>query len=76
MWGQADLKRTRAYQEAEQEGRRAGRKEGRRTGREAIRQEFLQIAVPLLLEKGMTIEEIAQHFKLPIETLQKFASQK
>jgi predicted transposase YdaD len=58
MWGQADLKQTRAYHEAEQEGRRTER------------QELLQITVPSLLDKGMTIEEIAQHFKLPIETIQ------
>lgn len=80
MWGQADLKKTRAYQEAKQEGYRAGREEVRaeeyRAGREEVRQEILQITVPLLLDKGMTIEDIAQHFKLPIETLQKFASQK
>ncbi|BAS55187.1 hypothetical protein NIES2135_55450 [Leptolyngbya boryana NIES-2135] len=68
MWGRDDLKKTRAYQEAEQEGRRAGREE--------VRQEMLQITVSLLLEKGITIEEIAQHFKLPIETLQQFAFQK
>jgi predicted transposase YdaD len=43
MWGQADLKQTRAYYEAEEEGRRTER------------QEMLQITVPLLLDKGMTI---------------------
>lgn len=63
MWGRDDLKQTRAYYEAEQEGRKAER------------QEMLQITVPLLLDKGMKIEEIAQHFKLSIETLQQFASQ-
>lgn len=67
MWGQADLKKTRAYQEAEQEGYRAGQEE--------VRQEMLQITVPLLLEKEMTIEEIAQYFKLSIETIQKFIPQ-
>lgn len=64
MWGRDDLKQTRAYYEAEQEGRKAER------------QEMLQITVPLLLDKGMKIEEIAQHFNLSIKTIQQFASQK
>lgn len=58
--GLGDLKQTRAYQEA----------------REEEREELLQITVPLLLEKGMTIEEIAQLYKLPTATVERFAPQK
>ncbi|KAM3106181.1 DUF2887 domain-containing protein, partial [Phormidesmis sp. 146-33] len=64
MLGLGDLKQTRAYQEAEQ------------AGREGEREEMLQITVPLLLEKGMTVEEIAQYYKLPIETIRRFIPQK
>ncbi|BAS55186.1 hypothetical protein NIES2135_55460 [Leptolyngbya boryana NIES-2135] len=38
-------------------------------------EEILEKTVPLLLGKGMTVEEIAQHFKLSIETIQKFTPQ-
>jgi len=56
MLGLGDLKQTRAYQEAQNEKR----------------DEMLQITVPLLLKKGMTVEEIAQCYSLPIETIQRF----
>jgi predicted transposase YdaD len=57
MWGLDDLRQTRAYQEAQ----------------EAKQDEFLELIVPLLLGKGMTVEQIAQHYNLPIETIQRFA---
>lgn len=63
MLGLSELKQTRVYQEAEQ------------AGKEKKQTEMLAITVPLLLEKGMTIEEIAQHYNLPIETIQRFAPQ-
>lgn len=63
MLGLGDFKQTRAYQEAEQ------------AGREEERQEMLQITVPLLLERGMTVEEIAQHYNRSVETIQRFISQ-
>jgi predicted transposase YdaD len=56
MLGLGDLKQTRAYQEARQEERL----------------EMLQMTVPLLLEKGMTVEEIAQHYRLSIDLIQRF----
>jgi len=62
MWGLGDLKRTRAYQEAEQ------------AGRDEKQEQMLQITVPLLLEKGMTVEEIAQRYSLPIDTIQRFVN--
>jgi predicted transposase/invertase (TIGR01784 family) len=58
MLGLGDLKQTRAYQEAEQAGE----------------EKILRVTVPLLLAKGMTVEEVAQHYKLPVETIQRFAS--
>jgi predicted transposase/invertase (TIGR01784 family) len=67
MLGLGDLKQTRAYQEAEQAGREIGRDEKQ--------QEMLRITIPLLLEKGMTVEEIAQHYKMPTETIQQFVRQ-
>jgi len=34
---------------------------------------MLRMTVPLLIERGMTVEEIAQHYKLPVESVQRFA---
>jgi predicted transposase YdaD len=59
MLGLGDLKQTRAYQEAQEEKQN----------------QLLEMTVPLLLEKGMTVEEIAQHYKLSIETIQRFVPQ-
>lgn len=59
MLGLGDLKQTRVYQEAQEEKQ----------------DQLLEMTVPLLLEKGMTVEEIAQHYKLSIETVQKFVPQ-
>jgi predicted transposase YdaD len=59
MLGLGDLKQTRAYQEAQEEKQN----------------QLLEITVPLLLNKGMTVEEIAQHYKLSIETIQRFTPQ-
>jgi hypothetical protein len=55
MWGPEDLKKTRAHQEA----------------REEAQKEILSIAVPAPLDRGMTVEKIAQHYK-PVETVQRF----
>lgn len=57
MWGRDDLKKTRVYQEAKEEAQNR----------------ILSITVPLLLEKGMTIAEIAQRCELSIKTIQQFA---
>lgn len=59
MLGLSDLKQTSVYQEAQEEKQ----------------DEFLQITVPLLLEKGMTVEEITQRYKLPTEMIQRFVPQ-
>ena len=57
MLGLSELKQTRVYQEAQEEKQ----------------DEMLRMTVPLLIERGMTVEEIAQHYKLPIESVQRFA---
>ncbi|MEA5600757.1 hypothetical protein [Nostoc sp. UHCC 0252] len=57
------LEQTRVYQEAKAEGR-----EERKT-------EMLKLIVPLLLKTGMSIEEIAQHLNVDIETVQLAAQQ-
>ncbi|MGG6263992.1 Rpn family recombination-promoting nuclease/putative transposase [Leptolyngbya sp. AN03gr2] len=64
MLGLGDLKHTRVYQEAAQEGR------------ETERAEMLGKVVPLLLENGMSIEQIASHLNLSTETIQRFVPQK
>ena len=56
------LEQTRVYQEAKAEGREEGREE-----REA---EMLKLTVPLLLKTGMSVEQIAQHLNVDIETVQ------
>ncbi|KAM3096143.1 DUF2887 domain-containing protein [Phormidesmis sp. 146-12] len=56
----SDLKQTRVYQEAQEEKQ----------------DEILAMTVPLLIDRGMTVEEIAQYYKLPIETIRRFTSQK
>jgi predicted transposase YdaD len=56
MLGLGDLKQTRAYQEA----------------REQERIEMLEKMVPLLLESGVTVEQIAMRLNLPIEAIQPF----
>ncbi|MBN3940354.1 MAG: hypothetical protein V7L21_33975 [Nostoc sp.] len=56
------LEQTRVYQEAKAEGR-----EERKT-------EMLKLTVSLLLKTGMSMEQIAQHLNVDIETVQ-FAAQ-
>ena len=56
MLGLGDLKQTRVYQEAQEEKQT----------------EMLEKMVPLLLESGVTVEQIAERLSLPIETIQPF----
>jgi predicted transposase YdaD len=56
MLGLGDLKQTRVYQEAQEEKQA----------------EMLEKMVPLLLESGVTVEQIAERLNLPIETVQPF----
>lgn len=59
MLGLGDLKQTRAYQEAEQAGE----------------EKTITKMVPKLLKRGMTIKQIAEDLELPVETIQRLASQ-
>ncbi|MBW4513105.1 MAG: hypothetical protein KME64_42490 [Scytonematopsis contorta HA4267-MV1] len=61
----SSLEETRVYQEAKAEGKVEGRVEGR----EEQRAEMLRVAVPLLLKAGMSLEEIAQQFKVDVEAV-------
>lgn len=63
MLGLGDLKQTRAYQEALQEGR------------EEAQKEYLTRMVPKLLQKGWTVEEIAEDTGVSVETVQEFITQ-
>jgi predicted transposase/invertase (TIGR01784 family) len=57
MFGLSDLKQTRIYQEAKAEGKAEGKLE----------------TVPLLLELGLSIEQIAQRLGLEIEAVRRVA---
>ncbi|AUT04519.1 hypothetical protein CLI64_26320 [Nostoc sp. CENA543] len=58
------LEQTRVYQEAKAEGRKKGLEQGR--------EEILRVAVPLLLKSGMSAEQIAQHFNIAVESMEKY----
>jgi predicted transposase/invertase (TIGR01784 family) len=59
------LEESRIYQELKEEVREECRQEGR--------QEMLAVTVPLLLETGMTIEQIAEQLKVNVEAVRRAA---
>ena len=63
MLGLSELKQTRVYQEALEEGLEQGREEGKLA------------AVPLLLEAGMTVEQIAERLGIDLEVVRRVAQQ-
>jgi predicted transposase/invertase (TIGR01784 family) len=65
------LQDTRVYREAKEEGLQEGLQEGRQEGREEM---FTEMA-PLLLERGMTIEEIAARFDLEVDFVRRVFQQ-
>lgn len=71
MLGLSELKQTRVYQEALEEGRQEGRQEGRHEGL----QEGKLAAVPLLLQAGLSVEQIAQQLGLDVEAVRQIAQQ-
>ncbi|GGA29832.1 Rpn family recombination-promoting nuclease/putative transposase [Okeania sp. KiyG1] len=89
MLGMEDFKKSRLYQgmqrlarqecieegreEGRKEGREEGREEGRKEGREEGREEGKLLTVPLLLELGLTVEEIARRLELTVEQVQQAA---
>ncbi|BAZ40617.1 hypothetical protein NIES4101_65780 [Calothrix sp. NIES-4101] len=64
MFGFSELKQTKVYQEAKQEGRTEGKLEGKLE------------AVPLMLNLGATVEQIAESLDLDIELVRSVASHK
>ena len=59
---------SRIYQEVKEEGREEGR--------EAMKAEMLAVTVPLLLNTGMTLEQIAEHLKVDVEAVRQAAQDK
>lgn len=59
------LKETKVYQEAKEEGKKEGKQEGKQ-------ELFLEI-VPKLLQKGLSIQEVAELLNLDIETVRNVA---
>ncbi len=66
MFGFSELKQTKVYQEAKQEGKAEGRLEGKLEGK-------LE-AVPLMLNLGATLEQIAESLDLDIELVRLVAA--
>ncbi|NJK51675.1 MAG: hypothetical protein HC936_00890 [Leptolyngbyaceae cyanobacterium SU_3_3] len=60
MLGLAELKQTLVYQEAQEEKQ----------------DELLGKVVPILLQTGMTVEQIATQLNLAVETIQRFVPRK
>jgi predicted transposase YdaD len=69
------LEETRIYQEAKNEGRVEGRAEGRVEGREERQAELLAATVPLLLNAGLTIEQIATQLKVEVAAVRRAAQE-
>ncbi len=61
MLGLSELRETRVYQEGRQEGRQEGIEQGKLQAKLEI--------VPLLLEVGFSIQEVAQRLKIDVETV-------
>lgn len=71
MLGLSELKQTRVYQEALEEGLEQGLEQGLERGRE----EGKLAAVPLLLDAGMSVEQIAQRLDVDLEAVRQVAQQ-
>ncbi|WP_072022176.1 MULTISPECIES: DUF2887 domain-containing protein [Nostocales] len=73
------LKETRVYQEAKAEGREEGRQEGREEakaegreeGKEEGKLEIKLKMIPIFLELGLTVQQIAERLELDIEEVRK-----
>ncbi len=61
----AELKKTRFYQEIQEEEREAGKEEGK--------EELLIAAVPMGLQAGLSVAEIAKRFNVPVKRIQAIA---
>jgi predicted transposase/invertase (TIGR01784 family) len=67
----AELKKTRFYQEIQEEEREAGKEEGKKEGKEQL----LLEAVPMGLQAGLSVAEIAKRFNVPVKRIQAIAKQ-
>ncbi len=63
------LKKTKVYQEAWEEGYQKGREEGREEGKLA------QLILPKLLQRGDSLEEIADLLELEVEVVREMSQQ-
>jgi predicted transposase/invertase (TIGR01784 family) len=63
----AELKKTRFYQEIQEEEREAGKEEGK--------EELLMAAVPMGLQAGLSVTEIAKRFNVPVKRIQAIAKE-
>jgi predicted transposase/invertase (TIGR01784 family) len=63
----AELKKTRFYQEIQAEERAAGKKEAE--------ENLLLAAVPMGLQAGLSVAEIAERFNVPVKRIQEIAKQ-
>jgi predicted transposase/invertase (TIGR01784 family) len=61
------LKETRVYQEAKAEGREEGREEGKEEGKLETKLKM----IPIFLELGLTVQQIAERLELDIEEVRK-----
>ena len=75
MLGLSELRQTRVYQEAREEGRQEGIEQGLEQGIEqGLEQGQLQAKlkmVPRLLQRGLSIEEVAELLELDIEPVRR-----
>ncbi len=73
------LEETRVYQDAKEAGRQEGRQEGLQEGLEQGlaqgQQAALAATIPLLLQAGFTVEQIAQRTGIAIAQIQQVADQ-
>ncbi|MGD1871936.1 MAG: Rpn family recombination-promoting nuclease/putative transposase [Mastigocoleus sp.] len=66
------LEETRFYKEAKAEGREQGRKEGKEEGREEGREELKIELIPMMLARGINVEEVADLLGLTVEQVRAY----
>ena len=71
MLGLSELKQTRVYQEAREEGRQEGLEEGLERGLERGQLQAKLGMVPRLVQRGFSIEELAELLDLDVETVRR-----
>ncbi|NJL60693.1 MAG: Rpn family recombination-promoting nuclease/putative transposase [Methylacidiphilales bacterium] len=74
MFGFSELKQTKVYQEAREEGKTEGKIEGKLEGKLEGKIEGKLEAVPLMLNLGATVEQIAESLNLDIKLVRSIAA--